>query len=61
MIDAKEKAKELVYKKFGCKKHYAKLAVDLHLEELSKMKLIFSDRELNYKYWEEVKSEIEKL
>ena len=39
----------------------ALLAVELHLEELSKMKLIFSDRELHYKYWQEVKQEIEKL
>jgi hypothetical protein len=39
----------------------ALIAVDLHLEELSKMKLIFSDRELHYKYWQEVKQEIEKL
>jgi hypothetical protein len=37
------------------------IAVDLHLEELSKMKLIFSDRELHLKYWQEVKQEIEKL
>ncbi len=37
------------------------IAVELHLEELSKMKLIFSDRELHYKYWQEVKQEIEKL
>jgi hypothetical protein len=36
-------------------------AVDLHLEELSKMKLIFSDRELHYKSWQEVKQEIENL
>ena len=35
--------------------------VNLPLEELSKMKLIFSDRELHYKYWQEVKQEIEKL
>jgi hypothetical protein len=39
----------------------ALLAVELHLEELSKMKLIFSDRELHYKYWEKVKQEIESL
>ena len=42
-------------------KSCALLAVDLHLEELSKMKLIFSDREIHYKYWKEVKQEIEKL
>lgn len=39
----------------------ATIAVNLHLEELSKMKLIFSDREIHYKYWENVKQEIEKL
>ena len=39
----------------------ATIAVNLHLEELSKMKLIFSDREIHYKYWKEVKQEIEKL
>ena len=42
-------------------KKCALIAVELHLEELSKMKLIFSDRELHYKYWQEVKQEIEKL
>ena len=42
-------------------KKCALIAVDLHLEELSKMKLIFSDRELHYKYWQEVKQEIEKI
>ena len=42
-------------------KRCALIAVDLHLEELSKMKLIFSDRELHYKYWQEVKQEIEKI
>jgi hypothetical protein len=40
-------------------KHCALIAVNLHLEELSKMKLIFSDREIHYKYWKEVKQEIE--
>jgi len=42
-------------------KQCASIAVNLHLEELDKMKLIFSDRELHYKYWQEVKKEIEKL
>lgn len=42
-------------------KQQALIAVELHLEELSKMKLIFSDRELHYKKWQEVKQEIEKL
>jgi hypothetical protein len=39
----------------------ALIAVDLHLEELSKMKLIFSDREIHCKYWQEVKNEINQL
>ena len=42
-------------------KECALIAVNLHLTELGKMKLIFSDRELHYKYWQEVKQEIEKL
>jgi hypothetical protein len=42
-------------------KQCALIAVDLHLEELSKMKLIFSDREFHYKFWQEVKQEIKKL
>jgi hypothetical protein len=42
-------------------KQCALIAVDLHLEELSKMKLIFSDRELHYKRWQEVKQEIKLL
>jgi len=42
-------------------KQCALIAVDLHLEELSKMKLIFSDREIHYKHWQEVKQEIELL
>jgi hypothetical protein len=37
------------------------IAVDLHLEELSKMKLIFSDREIHYRFWKNVKLEIENL
>jgi hypothetical protein len=41
-------------------KKCALIAIDLHLEELSKMKLIFSDREIHYKHWKEVKQEIEK-
>jgi hypothetical protein len=69
MSNAKEKAKELFEKYYQIGKNhdfdYAKdcalIAVDLHLEELSKMKLIFSDRELHYKYWQDVKTEIEKL
>jgi hypothetical protein len=70
----KEKAEELFqkyYNNYGYygipvdaiknSKQFALIAVELHLEELSKMKLIFSDRELHYKYWQEVKQEIEKL
>lgn len=37
------------------------LSINLHLNELSKMQLIFSDRELHYKYWKEVESEVKKL
>jgi hypothetical protein len=40
-------------------KECALIAVSLHLEELSKMKLIFSDRELHYKFWQEVEQEIQ--
>jgi hypothetical protein len=67
----KEKAKELVGKFYvniplrDCdnkRPHkLALIAVDLHLEELSKMKLIFSYREIHYKYWQQVKQEIELL
>lgn len=69
-MKTKEKAKELVDKFMNCDnmifltkgaKQCALIAVELHLEELSKMKLIFSDRELHYKYWQEVRQEIEKL
>jgi hypothetical protein len=66
-LQAKEKAKELVEKMFmqSTSRYDAEkcalIAVDLHLEELSKMKLIFSDRELHYKYWQKVKSEIQNL
>jgi hypothetical protein len=42
-------------------KRCALIAVNLHMEELSKMKLIFSDREIHYRFWENVKLEIEKL
>lgn len=60
-----EKANELIRKYYSvgaieCRA-CALIAVDLHLEELSKMKLIFSDRELHLKYWQEVKQEIKKL
>jgi hypothetical protein len=46
----KEKAKELVLK-FGCKKGYAKIAVDEIIKSLSSMGIPTS-------YWKEVKQEI---
>jgi hypothetical protein len=49
------------YKAWEQSKQCALIAVDLHLEELSKMKLIFSDREIHCKYWQEVKNEINQL
>ena len=70
----KEKAQELV-NKFQSQIFYhvtdnkidieeskglALITVDLHLEELSKMKLIYSYKEI-IEYWEEVRTEIEKL
>jgi len=39
----------------------ATISIDLLLKEFSKMKLIFSDRELIYKDWNGIKQEIEKL
>jgi hypothetical protein len=68
-MTAKDKAMELMLEYYSLipmntvsiAKKFALKAVNLHLEELSKMKLIFSDRELHYKFWEEVKQEIEKL
>lgn len=42
-------------------KKCALIAVKLHLKQISKMKLIFSDRELHYKYWKEVQEKIEKF
>lgn len=57
----KELKQELNQKEWFIPKQCALIAVELHLEELSKMKLIFSDRELHYKYWVEVQQEIEKL
>ena len=58
-----EQAKEIIemYESGLTIKDCALIAVDLHLEELSKMKLIFSDRELHLKYLQEVKQEIKKL
>lgn len=60
----KEKAKELVYKTFGCKKHYAKLAVDEIINvvkryETKKGRLLIDN--INLLYWQEVKQEIELL
>jgi len=62
----KDKAMKLMLKYYNAipmntvsfAKQFATIAVDLHLEELSKMKLIFSDREIHYKYWKEVKQYI---
>ncbi len=67
MQDPKKYAEELVEKmrlsslKMSKKDavNCALIAVNLHLEELSKMKLIFSDRELHYKFWQSVKIELE--
>jgi hypothetical protein len=62
----KEKAKELFDKMYfeTTTKYDAKqcalIAVDLHLQELSKMKLIYSYKEI-IEYWQEVKQEIQKL
>lgn len=74
MESAKEKAIWLYYNFYNqlsfdltdeindkCAKQCVLIAVELHLEELSKMKLIFSDREIHYKYWEEVRNEIKRL
>jgi len=67
-MSLKEKAKELVdrYNELFTyptqkDKKCELIAFELHLEKLSKMKLIISDREIHYKYWQEVKQEIEKL
>lgn len=69
-MTAKEKAKELVDKFSyycstcdyeGTDKQCALIAVELHLEELSKMKLIFSDREIHYNFWRQVKQELQTL
>jgi hypothetical protein len=67
MNNPKEKAIELTDKMFMQStsrydaKQCALIAVDLHLDELSKMKLIFSDRELHYKFWQDIKTEIQNL
>jgi hypothetical protein len=56
----KEKAKELVFKKFGCSKQYALIAIDEIIQETDTYydTLIASERKL---FLEEVKQEIEKL
>ena len=51
-MSPKETAKELVFKKFGCKKQYALIAVD---EILGQFKWRPKD---SLSYWEEVKLEI---
>jgi hypothetical protein len=56
-----EKNEYIIYQSLEETKRCSLLAVDLHLEELSKMKLIFSDREIHCKYWQEVKNEINQL
>jgi hypothetical protein len=69
MIPPDEKAMELMLEYYSLipmntvsiAKKFAIKAVDLHLEELSKMKLIFSDRELHYEYWKKVKQYIIEL
>jgi len=53
-----EKAKELVFKKFGCKKQYALNAVDEILDNLDYDYILFKQQS---EYWQEVKQEIEKL
>ena len=54
----KEKAKELLFKKFGCKKQYSLTAVEEILNALS-YKLSSNFEEIQY--YVEVKQEIEKL
>jgi hypothetical protein len=51
----KEKAKDLVFKKFGCSKQYALIAVDEILNAVTTI----ADKK--YDYYLEVKQEIEKL
>ena len=64
----KEKAKELVVKKFGCSKKYALIAVDEIMNSWYPVN-IYCGHEFHhdnltrsfYEYWEQVKNEIEKL
>lgn len=61
----KEKAKELVYKKFGCSKRYALMAVDEILKTDPMIVYGESDAGIDYKsnddYWQEVKEKIKLL
>lgn len=52
----KEKAKELVFKKFGCSKMYALIAMDEILKQCWDYRDI--DLQASYDYWQEVKQEI---
>jgi RNAse (barnase) inhibitor barstar len=54
---AKEKAQELVFKKFGCSKQYALTAVDEILNAIEQIFETFEER----KYWQEVKQEIKTI
>ena len=63
MNNAKEKAKELVFKKFGCSKQYALIAVDEILQNFGTL----TEGKQHYaahctiQFYEQVKQEIEKL
>jgi|688.fasta_scaffold1412676_1 hypothetical protein len=52
----KDKAIELVFKKFGCSKQFALIAVDELIKETS-----FEVPNIRQRYYQEVKQEIEKL
>ncbi len=51
----KEKAKELVFKKFGCSKMYALIAVDEIIQCTANS---LSTTKFSKEYWQEVKYEI---
>ena len=58
----KEKAKELVLKKFGCSKQYALLAVEEILKyQDSLVGMLDTNDGRDIMFWEQVKQEIEKL
>ena len=58
----KEKAKELVFKKFGCSKRYALIAVDEILKyQDSLVGMLDTNDGRDIMFWEEVKKEIKKL